>query len=166
MGCFQTYFSSPNFPYFFNLTKFFIFNRQKLNSPLKTFSRLFWSLECNDSEPCPVNFLPFSYSLLLPKIKKTPKHFYTPIPTISILFLSLSLFLSTYLSSLGCELHLYFFLYLQEGRPVRIRGWRQHQQDLLPEPLPAGQAVPWPQDPLLRRWALPLLCSHAGDLSI
>jgi len=34
--------------------------------------------------------------------------------------------------------------------------------DLLPESVPAGQAVPRPQDPVLRRRALPLLCPHRG----
>ena len=51
---------------------------------------------------------------------------------------------------------------LFSGRIVSIRGGRQHEQDLLPEPLPARQAVPRPQDLVLRRGALPLLRAYPG----
>lgn len=49
---------------------------------------------------------------------------------------------------------------LQEGWHVSVRGGWQHQQDLLPEPLSARQAVPRSQDALLRRRAFPVLCPH------
>ena len=44
--------------------------------------------------------------------------------------------------------------------PVGVRGGRQRQQDLLSEPLSSREALPRPQDSLLRRGTLPLLRSH------
>ena len=49
---------------------------------------------------------------------------------------------------------------LPEGRPLRLRGGREHKQNLLSEPLPSCQAILGPQDALLRRGALPFLRSH------
>ncbi|XP_059728749.1 histone acetyltransferase KAT8 isoform X2 [Haemorhous mexicanus] len=51
---------------------------------------------------------------------------------------------------------------LPQGEHLGLRGGRQGPQDLLPEPVPAGQAVPGPQDALLRRGALRLLPAHRG----
>jgi hypothetical protein len=47
---------------------------------------------------------------------------------------------------------------LPEGQALRLRGVREEVQAVLPEPLPHRQKLSGPQDPLLRRGALSLLC--------